>query len=151
MYSVNDLHLGEVKRAQPLQAGNVDAILLRIRSPLMMGVDPALRAEIVLGRVRVELIKRQQIFAGQDRDVSKIGRYRNGATHTADRAIATARGIQAVSQTDMKAHRATVACTVDFLDVFVHIRDSPGARLEIDRNPACPTLAAHDPDRISSD
>lgn len=44
-------------RIDPLQAPDVVTVLLWIGSPLVVRVDPAAGAEIVLGRVGVELVE----------------------------------------------------------------------------------------------
>ncbi len=42
----------EIKRRNPLQAGRIDAVLVRIGAPLVMRVDAAYRAEIMFCRAR---------------------------------------------------------------------------------------------------
>ncbi len=56
--AVHDLHLWKIKRANTLDTGNVDAELDGVRAPLMMGVDAANFAEIVLRRASMEFIER---------------------------------------------------------------------------------------------
>jgi hypothetical protein len=55
IYAVVDWNRSDVERVYSFEAPNVVAILKWIRSSLMMRIDAALRAEVMLGRLRVEL------------------------------------------------------------------------------------------------
>jgi hypothetical protein len=59
----------KVKRADALQAGGIDAVLVGIRPALVVRVNAAFRAEVVLGLEGVELVERQRILPGGDVDV----------------------------------------------------------------------------------
>lgn len=63
--------LFKIKRADSFQAGHINPILFGLGPALVMCVDPALRAEIVLRLHGVELIEREQFFARSDTDVLK--------------------------------------------------------------------------------
>ena len=70
---VTDRHLWEVKGAHALNTGHVHPVLIRRRTTLVEGVDAALRAEVVLGLVCVELIKGERFLALGDSDVVQVG------------------------------------------------------------------------------
>src|SRR5665213_1487405 len=54
--AIHDRHLGEIERADPVQASHIDGIQVRVGSPLMMGVDSAAGTEEVLRRSGVEAV-----------------------------------------------------------------------------------------------
>jgi hypothetical protein len=49
-------NLCDIEGVDALQAANVVAVLLRVGTPLMMRMDAAHRAKVVLGCARVELV-----------------------------------------------------------------------------------------------
>ncbi len=55
-------HLAEIERREAFEAGNVDAKLMRIRAALVMGVDAADRAEMMLGRPGIEAVGRELVL-----------------------------------------------------------------------------------------
>jgi hypothetical protein len=59
-------HPMDIERIDSLKAPDVVAVLLGIRTPLVVGVDAAVGAEIVLGRVRVELVELEAIGSLDD-------------------------------------------------------------------------------------
>lgn len=56
----------EVEGRHALQASNIDAELVRVRAPLVMRVDPADGAEMVLGGHGVEAIGCELVLARRD-------------------------------------------------------------------------------------
>ena len=73
----------EVEGAYALQAGNVDPVLIGIRAPLVMGVDAAFRAKVMLRRHGVELIERQKVRALADFKIAKFRRHGYRSAHAA--------------------------------------------------------------------
>ena len=71
--SVKHHHVVKVKRADPFQAGGIDAKLIGCGSSLMMGIYTANRTKIVFRRFGFELIKRQLIGARYDLKISELG------------------------------------------------------------------------------
>lgn len=57
MNTVIDGYIRNGKRIDPLQAPDVEPVLLRVRAPLVVCVDSANPAEVVLGGLRVELVE----------------------------------------------------------------------------------------------
>jgi hypothetical protein len=49
-------NLLNLERVDSVQTSNVEGVLLRIRTALVMGVNAAIAAEIVLGCARIELV-----------------------------------------------------------------------------------------------
>src|SRR5690606_2053192 len=70
---VIDGHLVEIEGADPRQAGNVDAVLSRVRSSLMVCVDAASGAEVVLRGPRIETVDGELIPAGEHGQVADDG------------------------------------------------------------------------------
>lgn len=54
--SVEYRHFVEIKRADALKACDVDTVLIGVRAPSVMSVDPAFGAKIVLRYASIELI-----------------------------------------------------------------------------------------------
>jgi hypothetical protein len=55
--TIVDGYLRKIERTDPLQACDIDTVLLRIRTALVMGVDATTRAKVMSCGVRVELVK----------------------------------------------------------------------------------------------
>jgi hypothetical protein len=56
-------YIGNVKRIHVIEASNVVAVLAGIRAALMMRIDSAVGAEVVLRGHRVELIQSKNLVA----------------------------------------------------------------------------------------
>ena len=107
-------HLCKIKRAHPLNARNIDPVLVGRRAALVEGIDAAFRTEVMLGFASAELIKRQRLLPLGNSDIPQIGRYRHSASHTAERAVAPACSSQAVGQAQRKPHGPAMAgCLVN--------------------------------------
>ena len=90
-------HFGEVEWAHAFEASDVDGVLSRVGAALVMRVDAAFRAKIVLRRHRAELIEREAVGAScHDLEVVPFGRYGDGATHPAIGAGAPAHRVETV-------------------------------------------------------
>src|SRR5262249_54148297 len=117
--------------ADTFETGHVDAVLVRIGAALMVRVDPAARAEEVLGGAGVEPVGGECIRARQDLDPADRRRYRHRAAHAAEGAGAATRGVEAVGDLGAKAHGAAVAGAPDLGRIEVHAVSLPftdGAR-----------------------
>ena len=66
-------HLFEIEGRDALQAGDVDAKLVRVRAALVVGIDAAHRAEMMLGDARVEAVGGELVGAFEDPE-SVMGR-----------------------------------------------------------------------------
>jgi len=121
-HTVIDRHFLEIEGAEAFEAGGIDPELMRVRAPLMVGVNPAGRAEVVLGCPGVELVQRQRILALFEFDVGKIGGNRDRAPHPAIGTGAAACRPQAVGQAHTKAHRAAMTCAAEAIPVSVHAK-----------------------------
>ena len=109
VHAVHYRHVGEIKRRHVFKTGHVHAVFIWVRATLMERVNPADRAEEMPRRPRVEPVLRQLILTSGHGDTRQRCRDHNRGPHTAKRAAAAPRGIQAVSQFDGKGHRTTVA------------------------------------------
>jgi hypothetical protein len=96
----------------------------------MVGVNAATRAEEMPGRVRIELVPGQHIFALDNRDPRQRHRRHDRAFAPADRTVATAWIDNAVGQIQLQNDRAAMArgamLRFDFgaADVFYHFLGS---------------------------
>jgi hypothetical protein len=63
----------EIEGTQSREASNIDAILIGIRSPLMVGIDATFRTKEMLRCSGVELIDRQSLCARENVNAAKIG------------------------------------------------------------------------------
>src|SRR5262245_31355998 len=63
--TVVDNNVLEIERAQPRQAGDIDAELIGIGSPLMVRINPAFRAKEVFCGPCIECVHRQRVGACQ--------------------------------------------------------------------------------------
>ena len=79
-----DLHGLEIERANAFKAGNIHAQLIGIGPSLMVGVNPAFLAEIMLRRLCIELIKVEIVLARRYGEPVQVGRYNDRAAHTAE-------------------------------------------------------------------
>lgn len=62
----------EIEGTQPREASNIDAILIGIRSPLMVSIDTTSRAKEMLCCTCVELVDRQCLCARENINATKI-------------------------------------------------------------------------------
>lgn len=106
--AVFHLDLGKIKRAYPCKAGDIYAKLVRVRAALMMGVNAAKAAKVVLRGLRVELIERQLVLALHKADILQPRRDRNRAAHPAIGTGAAPNAVKAITQPDLKLHRPTM-------------------------------------------
>lgn len=83
IHPVIDGDFRKIKRAYTDQACSVDAELIRIRPPLVMRVNTAFRAKVVLGGVRVELVKPECLLTRNDTEFFKGRRNDNCSPHSA--------------------------------------------------------------------
>ena len=102
-------HIGQQEWIDAFQATHVVAVLIWKRTPLVMRVDTAVAAEIVLGDTRVELIELQAVNTLQDTDARQRHRSHDGALSPANGTIASARIDDAIRKIQFQHHSATVA------------------------------------------
>ena len=76
-------HFGKIKRADAVKTGHIHPEQAGVRPTLMMGIDTASLAEIMLRRAGIELIKRQIFFAHDELNARQGDRNRNRAAHPA--------------------------------------------------------------------
>jgi hypothetical protein len=103
-------HVLDFKRIDAFQAADVIAVLFGIRPALMMGVNAADGAEVMLRGHGVELVEPQRILALDDPDAGKRNRGDYRALSPADRAVAPARVNDAVRQVEFQHDSTAVAC-----------------------------------------
>jgi hypothetical protein len=92
-----------------LEAPDVVTVLVRVRAALVMGVDAADAAEVVLGRVGVELVALEVFCTLHDAEPGKKHGSHNCSLATADRAVAPPWALDAVGKIKLQLHGAAVA------------------------------------------
>jgi hypothetical protein len=120
VHAVGDGHFREVERADAFQAGDIDAVLVRIGATLVVGVDAAARAEEVLGRSGVESIARQGLLAAEKLDAACLRRDDDRAAHAATGAIAAQGGVEAVAERRLEADRTAMALAGSDVGLVCH-------------------------------
>jgi hypothetical protein len=108
--SIVDRDVWDGERVDTLKAADVVAVLLRIRAPLMMGMDAAHRTKVMLGRVNIELIDLEMLCAFDDAKSAQRYRRNDGAPTPAIRAVAPARVNDAIGQRELKLDSSAMAC-----------------------------------------
>ena len=107
--AVTDRDLAQVIRIDTFQAANVITVLVRIGATLMMGINPAITAEVMFRGAGIELVKLQLTLALDDMDsLLRHGRDYCAAA-AAHRAIAAAGVDDTIRQIKLQNHRAAVA------------------------------------------
>src|SRR5438552_19109974 len=119
MNAVVHRHFSEIEGTYAIEAGDVDAVLIGVRPPLVMGVDAALRAEMVLRRHGVELVGGERFAACENGHAVEIGRDGDGAAHPAIGAGTAARRLQSVRKYNAEAHGSAMAGSVDLPNVAI--------------------------------
>ena len=71
--AIVDDNVLEIEWTQPREAGDIDAELIGIRSPLMMRIDATFRAKEMFCRTRIELVDRQRFRARKNVNAAQIG------------------------------------------------------------------------------
>ena len=67
--AIVDHNLTEIEGRNPFEARNIDAKLVGVRSALVVSVDAAVAAEMMLGGLCVEAVGREFVFALQDFEI----------------------------------------------------------------------------------
>ena len=144
--AIVDRDVWDGERIDTLKAANVVTVLLRIRAPLVMGVDAAHRTEVMPGRAGIELIDLEMLCAFDDAKSVQWHRRDNSAPTPAIRAVAPARVNDAIGQRELKLDGSAMACGrvpgLDFhlADTFKRKHEAPpswGMTLKLSR------IAAH--------
>jgi hypothetical protein len=105
---VHHWHLWKVKGANPFQTRDIDSKLRRVRPTLMVRVDAASLAKVVLRGAGIELIQTQVILAFDECKIGKMGGNRNRATHSAIGTGTAPRTVEPLGWAHAELHGATV-------------------------------------------
>ena len=100
--------LCKVERTYTFEARDIDTILIWIGSALVMRIDPAYFAEIVLGGFRVKLVEGQEVLAFQEMDTVQLHRDGDCPPHSTKGTRTPADGVQPVGELTFELHRAAV-------------------------------------------
>ena len=108
VHAILHRHVGDVVWIDAFQAPDVVAELVRIGTPLVVGVDAAVAAEIVPGDAGVELVQPHHVLPANHPQAIKRYRGDHRALAPADRAIAAARIDHAIGQLQFELDRAAM-------------------------------------------
>ena len=67
--SVKDNHFLEIERRDAFEASDIHAELIRIRASLVVRIDPADGAEVMLGGLCVKAVGSELVFALRDPEI----------------------------------------------------------------------------------
>jgi hypothetical protein len=119
--SIHDLNLCEIKRADTLNASDVDSELIGARASLVVGIDATRLAEIVFRSSRMKLIERQVVFTLNKFKISKVGRRGDRTTHSAIGAGAAPVRVEFVGQPNAELDHSTVTGRIVLLPRFAQL------------------------------
>lgn len=108
---INAVTGGDIRDGEGIDAlktPHVVPVQVWIGAALVVGVDAAVRAEIVLGGMRIELVELQVLGALEDADAAQRDRGDNGPFAPANGAIAAAWVDDAVWQIEFQLHQAAM-------------------------------------------
>jgi len=89
--TVVDYDFPEIEGRHPLQAGDVYSQLTGVRTALVVRVDTADSAEVMLGRLGIEAVGREPVLTFGHPETLGGRRHRHRAAHPADAASASPR------------------------------------------------------------
>ena len=112
----------KVTRVDSFEAGDVVSKLLRIGPTLVMRINSANRAKIVLRRNRVELIHGELGGTFCDGQPIKCDRCDDSATHGAHGAIAAARALNSIGKTEFELNLPAMARCLLNRNYFGHTK-----------------------------
>jgi hypothetical protein len=118
--SIQNRNLGEIEGTDPIEARDIDAILLWVGAALVVGVDAAARAKEVLCLTRIEAVAGQHVLAPNKSYAAHCGRNRDRTAHPAIGTGAATDGVKAVAQFNIEAHRTAVTLTTARIRVSCH-------------------------------
>src|SRR5688572_19934050 len=117
VHAVVGFHGSEVKWIHALETSDVVAVFLRIRAPLVMRVDAAVRAEVVARHFRIELVQLEDILTLDDSQACQRHRGNDRALPATDGTVTAPRTDYSIWQGQLQLHRAAVAGgPVTFMD-----------------------------------
>src|SRR5690606_31578158 len=102
-------HVRDGEWIDALQAADVEAVLFRVGPALVMGMDAAVAAEVMLRRAGVELVEPEMFGPLDDAQPRQRDRRDHGALAAADGAVAASGIHDAVLQVQFQFDGATVA------------------------------------------
>ena len=117
---INPIHhryIFKLKGIYSLETSHVESIFFGVRAPLMMGIDPTNRAEIMFLGLRVKLIKGKFFAPFQDSNPVQSHRCSDRPSHPAKRTVTASWINQAILKVKLILYGAAVArCIVNLVD-----------------------------------
>ena len=111
--TVMDLYLAEIEWRNPFEARNIDAKLVGVGSPLVVGIDAAITAEMMFGGHCVEAVGRELVPALDDFEILWRRRHGDCASHPANAAGAAPRRGKSLRQRHSEPNRPAVTRSIE--------------------------------------
>jgi len=102
-------NVGYGEGVDAFQTPDVEPVLMRIRAALVMGINAADAAEVVLGCVGIELVELEVFFTLYQTKPGQEHRSHNCSLATADRTVAPPWVLNAIGKIKLQLHGAAVA------------------------------------------
>jgi hypothetical protein len=96
--SVIGRHRRDIERINTLQATHIEAVLLWIRTPLVVCMDSAIGAKVMLRSPRIKLIELQEVLTLNYSYSRQWNRGDDGALSSAHRTVTSSRIYDAIRQ-----------------------------------------------------
>lgn len=109
MHAIAGRYVWDVKGIDAVQAANIEAVLRGIRPALVVGIDPALGAEVMLRGLGGELIQPKQLLPLQYPQSGQRNRGDHSTFAPANAAVASSRVDDAVRQIQLQHDGTAVA------------------------------------------
>lgn len=110
--AVIDDYFAEIEGRYAFQAGDIDPKLVRVRASLVMRVDAALRAKMMLRDTGVEAVGGELVRSLEHLETTYAAGDSNRSSHPAYRTSAAARACKALGQFRSELNRTAVAGAV---------------------------------------
>lgn len=113
IHTIIGRHIRNIERIDPFQTPHIESVLFWIGPPLMMRIDAAVRAKIMLRRMRIELIELQMLRTFDYAYSTQRHRRDHGALAPANGAIASPGIDDAIRKIELQLHPPAMArCAV---------------------------------------
>ena len=94
-------YVAEFEWVYALEAGNIEAVLIWIRTTLVVGVDATFGTEKMLGGTGIKLVKAERVRSLDDLDTVQRYRCHNSAAPSAHRAVTAPQFLQPTRHTEI--------------------------------------------------
>jgi hypothetical protein len=107
-YAVKDGNFREIERADAVEAGDVDPVLRLIGTPLVVRINPAMRAKEMPRGAGIEAVAGQNLLAANEMNPADFRRNGDRAAHPTIGAGTTSNRVEPVAEFRLEPDRAAV-------------------------------------------